>query len=401
MLKDFDVLNKDLKLLKFFPTRTSGIYIFDKIGNKKIDLSSNLIFGYNNKLTEKSIIKTLNSTILNHSNIILNQNVDILKAHLYDIAGFNCRGEKKIDCNNNVEFCNSSTETIETAIKIARKRYNILCERKYNEIICFKDCDYGNSITTISASNKQDTNIEPLMNCFKFAKFDNIKSVDKLITEHTSAVLLQTIQFKNGINKPSIYFLQQLRKLCTKHEILLILDETKCGCGKTGTFFEYEKYNILPDIVCISNDFAGGFDFGACIISNEITKYIDKNCNKVNNLYINISQEYLNILSSYNFLQKVEEFEEKISISFDDLLSYDKIINKIDVYGLFCIIQLQSNINNEQFAKILFSNDLIVECIDDNCLKLNFPIICTNQEIKQIIDIIKISMEEIFIIERY
>ena len=384
-----------LKVQEFYPKKCDYIYLKNDKNEKFLDLSSGNILGNNNKIAESAIIQTLHQNLLNHSCDIENETLIELQNTLCKLAGF---FEKKDNGNIRIiggaKLQNSAKESIDLAISIARNRYNILCDRKYNEIICI---DGYSLLNDISLNN---------LNGFKIAKNNDLKTIETCITEHTSAILLETIEITNRLNEYNTIFWQKLRQLCDKHEILLILDETKCGCGKAGSFFAYEKYNIKPDIVCIANDFVNGFSCGACIFNNESLKFYKQSIYNINNnincMYVNIASKMIETLSNKLLSNRINKIENSIKFIFRDLLeAHSNIIDFIKIKGLMCYLEINSDINIKNFIEIIMLNGLLVKHLEGNKLLLTFPAICEEKHIKEAKQIIEVSIGEIDIIERY
>ena len=148
------VLNK----FHFSPTRGDSVYLFDKDNRKVIDFAGangTNILGYKNNVIEQAIIKQLQRGFINQSNYYYNNEVEKLSLKLCKLAGFS----EKTNYNDNITgklfFCSSMEEANEYAMKIARKRYNTLCERNYCEIICMNNSFHGETIANISTTNRR------------------------------------------------------------------------------------------------------------------------------------------------------------------------------------------------------------------------------------------------------
>ena len=386
--------------IDFSPVKSDGFYLYNEKGEKIIDFSCNsgqISLLNSTSVIEKSIIEQLHRGILSQSELFYNKKAHELSKKLCDLAGFNHF--------STTLFYNSISEANECAIKIARTRYNKLCERDYNEIICFEGSNHGNSISTLSAS-KTKSDFSPLLKGFKNAQVNNIFSVEKLISEHTCAIMIETVQYKNGIIACEKEFLQKLKKLCLKHEILLIFDETHCGLDRSGTFFAYSKYGIIPDIVTLSN-FCGGYPLSACIVNEENIEFInnkEENTANGNALSFNIAEHVLQEMIKPDFLKNIEKISKMFEINLAIIAEkYTDVIQSVNVIGLMIGIKLRDNIKNYRLAEILLSNGLVVEITDDNDNEiLLFPPLNINEDYaKKALKIILISIKEISIIESY
>ena len=168
-------------------------------------------------------------------------------------------------------FTNSGAESVECAIKIARKFFYEKGNKKKNKIITFEGSFHGRTLGTIAASGekKLTRGFEPNLQGFDRVPIKNLDKVYELISERTAAILIEPIQGEGGIRCFEREYIKELRKICNENDSLLIFDEVQCGIGRTGTLFAYENFNVVPDIVAIAKGLGGGFPIGACLATEE------------------------------------------------------------------------------------------------------------------------------------
>ena len=166
---------------------------------------------------------------------------------------------------NSVYLVNSGSEATEGALKLA-KRYT-----KRREIISCTNAYHGSSHGALSVMGNEffKQSFRPLLPGIKHIEYNNTSDLET-ITEQTAAVIIETIQGEAGVRVASVAYMQALRKKCTETGTLLILDEIQCGFGRTGTFWAFEQYNIIPDILLTAKGMGGGMPIGAFISSKEI-----------------------------------------------------------------------------------------------------------------------------------
>jgi len=167
---------------------------------------------------------------------------------------------------------NSGTEAVECALKIARKYTG------KKEFIAMKRAFHGRTMGSLSATwkKKYKKNFEPLVPGFKHATFNNLDSVQDLITNNTAAIIVEPVQGEGGVYVADYDFVKGLRDIADDKDILLIFDEIQTGFGRTGKMFALEHYNITPDILCIGKGMAGGLPIGATVAKPEIFESLDK-----------------------------------------------------------------------------------------------------------------------------
>ena len=247
--------------------KAKGSYIYDISNKKYLDfiagVSANTL-GHNHPKVVKAIKKQADTYlhVMVYGEFIQKPQValaKILAKHL----------PKKL---NSVYITNSGTEATEGALKLAKRvtgRY---------EIIAAKKAYHGNTQGAMSVCGDEDQNsaFRPLIPGVKFIEFNNIIDISK-ITKNTAAVILETIQGGAGFIEPKNNYLKKVKNRCDEVGALLILDEIQTGIGRTGTFFCFENYNVIPDILIIGKGLGGGMPIGAFISSYEIMATLKQN----------------------------------------------------------------------------------------------------------------------------
>jgi acetylornithine/N-succinyldiaminopimelate aminotransferase len=171
-------------------------------------------------------------------------------------------------------FCNSGTESCEAAIKLARKYSHDHFGAGRYEIITFENSFHGRTMASLSATaqHKYHKGFEPLLEGFRYAPFNDLQTLERMITPKTCALMVEPIQGEGGVNVPSPGYLQGLRQLCDARQLLLIYDEVQCGIGRTGTLFAYEHEAVPPDIMTLAKSLAGGVPIGALLAREEVAQ---------------------------------------------------------------------------------------------------------------------------------
>jgi len=241
-------------------------YLWDVENKKYIDFIAGygcLNVGHSNKFIVKAVKKQVEK-IIQPSNVYYNLPQVELAEKLCKITGF---GSK-------VFFANSGTESIEGAIKLARKYSTDKYGDKRYGVITFGRSFHGRTMGALSATAqpKKQRIFEPLLKGFKYAEFNNTESVRELIDENTCAIMLEPVQGEGGVYPADQEFMQDLKDICVKKDILLIFDEVQTGFGRTGNMFAYQNYGIAPDILVVAKSVGGGMTIGAIISTDAISK---------------------------------------------------------------------------------------------------------------------------------
>ncbi|HEY4663174.1 MAG TPA: aspartate aminotransferase family protein [Candidatus Humimicrobiaceae bacterium] len=240
-------------------------YLWDIEGNKYLDFIAGygcLNVGHSNKSVVNALKKQVEK-IIQPSNVYYSEPQAMLAKKLCEITGF---GEK-------VFFANSGTESIEGAIKLARKYSTDNYNSSRYEVITFKRAFHGRTLGALAATAQIEKQklFEPLLAGFKYAVFNDINSVRELISENTCAVIIEPIQGEGGVYPADKEFMKELRNICNEKNILLILDEIQTGFGRIGYMFAYQNYGIYPDILTVAKSLGGGMPIGAIISTDKIS----------------------------------------------------------------------------------------------------------------------------------
>lgn len=163
-------------------------------------------------------------------------------------------------------FSNSGAEANEGAIKLARKFGRIHKDGAY-EVISMERSFHGRTLATTAATGQafyQATWI-PLPDGFKQVPYNDLGALKEAISDKTVAILLEAVQGEGGIWPGKQEYIKGVRRLCDEQDLVMICDEVQAGMGRTGTFFSWEHYGIVPDIVTMAKGLAGGIPIGAML----------------------------------------------------------------------------------------------------------------------------------------
>ena len=212
-----------------------------------------------------------------------------------------------------VIFQNSGAEATEAAIKVARRYYYSIGKPNKNRILCVKNSFHGRTIAAIfaSGSKKMTEGFGPKVQGFDHFEFGNHNSLKKKITKNTAAIMVEPIMGEGGIKVIPDWCLKELRKLCDRKKILLIIDEVQTGISRSSDFFAYERSKIKPDIVPIAKGIGGGFPIGAVLMNKKVASGMTPGTHGStfggNPLAMAIGNTVIDIVSSKKFLDNVKK----------------------------------------------------------------------------------------------
>ena len=273
-----------------------------------------------------------------------------------------------------VIFQNSGAEATEAAIKVARRYFYSIGKPNKTRILCIKNSFHGRTLATIFASgSKKMTEGFGHVGGFDHFKFGDHKSIEKKITKNTAAIMVETILGEGGIKVIPDWCLKELRKLCDKKKLLLILDEVQCGIGRTGDFFAFEKSNVKPDIVPIAKGIGGGFPIGAVLMNKKVAKAMTPGTHGStfggNPLAMAVGNSVIDIVSKKKFLDNVKKSSEYFFSNLNKIKKkYPYVIKEIRGKGLLIGIQLYTE--QTKFIKKLMDNRLLTIRAAENVVRI-------------------------------
>ena len=292
-----------------------------------------------------------------------------------------------------VIFQNSGTEATEAAIKVARRYFYSIGKPNKNRILCIKNSFHGRTIAAIfaSGSKKMIEGFGPKVQGFDHFVFGNHKSLRKKITKNTAAIMVETIMGEGGIKVIPDWCLKELRKLCNKKKILLILDEVQCGISRTGDFFAFERSKVKPDIVPIAKGIGGGFPIGAVLMNRKVASGMTPGTHGStfggNPLAMAVGNTVMNIVSSKKFLNNVKNKSKYFFSQLHNLKEkYPNIIKEVRGRGLLIGIQLHKN--QTKFIEKLMDNKLLTIRASENVVRILPPLNVKKVELDKALKII-------------
>ncbi len=299
-----------------------------------------------------------------------------------------------------VMFQNSGAEATEAAIKVARRYFYSIGKPKKNRILCIKNSFHGRTLATIyaSGSKKMTEGFGPKVNGFDHFEFGNHKSLKNKITKNTAAIMVETIMGEGGIKVIPDWRLKDLRKICDKKNILLILDEVQCGIGRSGDFFAFEKSKVRPDIVPIAKGIGGGFPIGAVLMNKKVASGMTAGTHGStfggNPLAMAVGNSVMDIISNKKFLNNVKNISKYFFSNLNHIKNeYPNIIKEIRGRGLLIGIQLK--VDQIKFIKKLMDNKLLTIRAAENVVRVLPPLNVKKNEVDQALKIIKKVCSEI------
>ena len=293
-----------------------------------------------------------------------------------------------------VMFQNSGAEATEAAIKVARRYFYSVGKPDKNRILCIKNSFHGRTLAAIfaSGSKKMTEGFGPKVTGFDHFKFGDHNSLKKKINKNTAAIMVETIMGEGGIKVIPDWCLKELRALCNKKKILLILDEVQCGIGRSGDFFAFERSKVKPDIVPIAKGIGGGFPIGAVLMNKKVASVMTPGTHGStfggNPLAMSVGNTVMDIISNKKFLKNVKSLSKYFLLKLNKIQEkYPSLIKRIRGKGFLIGIQLYKD--QTEFIKKLMNNQLLTIRAAENVIRILPPLNVKKNELDLALKIIE------------
>ena len=348
----------------FIPDRALGSRVWDKNNKEYIDLGGGIAvnsLGHSHPILIKELNEQANK-LWHTSNYLANEPAINLAKKLTDLTF----AEK-------VYFSNSGSEANEAAIKIARKFHHDRGENR-DELISFENSFHGRSLLNISLGGSENHKIGfgPLVRGVKHAKYNDISSVESLISNKTAAIIIEPVQGEAGVYEVDQAFLKSLRELCDENGTLLIMDEVQSGVGRMGYLFGYMKYDIEPDILTSAKGLGGGMPIGATLTKNNIAPSLSTGTHGStfggNPIACAVSDKVIQIVSDPTFLNEVKQKEKLMMSALSDMATNTKVFSGIRSSGLWICCDIKE-LDAFELLDRCYENGLILVTAGNKALR--------------------------------
>lgn len=361
-----------------------GSYLIELNGDKYLDFGAGIAvnsLGYshpilNNALTEQA------KKLWHVSNVYNIPEQETLAKKLCDLS-----------FADYVFFCNSGTESIEAAIKIARRYFYITEKSKIkNKIISFTGSFHGRTLGALAAGGPSklegfNSSIDGFVNL----PFGDHEELEKSIDENVAAILIEPIQGEGGVSEVPTQCLEGIRKICDEKNILLIFDEVQCGIGRSGKMFAHQWSEVVPDIMTIAKALGNGFPIGACLTTKRVGDTMGHGTHGStfggNPLACSVGCSVLDLMNNEFFynLNKTSTF------LIDEL---NKIINDFpgiisEVRGKGLMLGIKCKVENTKFVDEARKNKILTIKASDNVVRLLPPLNISNEDCESALSIIR------------
>ena len=370
--------------------RGEGAWLFDEDNNRYLDALSGIAvcsLGHAHPAVHRAICRQ-SEKLLHTSNIYKIAAQERLADRLTEKSGM-----------DNVFFCNSGAEANEAAIKLARKYGH---ERGIDKpaIIVMEKSFHGRTLATLSATGntKIQQGFAPLVEGFVRVPYNDIAAIERAVEQHDNivAVLVEPIQGEGGVNIPAADYLNRIRSLCDRHELLMMLDEIQTGIGRTGKFLAFQHNAIIPDVCTLAKALGNGVPIGACLARGKAAQLLTAGAHGStfggNPLACSAALAVLATLDEENLIEQALQKGQAICTGFTKRLQGNTHVVDIRHKGLMIGIELDSPC--AELVKSALQQRLLINVTNETTIRLLPPLIIDEQQIQLLVETLSTLITE-------
>jgi len=366
-------------------TRGKGALVWDINGNEYIDCTGSYgvcIVGHCHPRVVEAVQKQVETLIACHASFYNDARSKLLKK----IIGIAPKGLDKVFLSN------SGAESVECAIKLARKYSG------KPEIIAMVGAFHGKTMGALSATwkKKYRAPFMPLVPGFKHVPPNNLEKLRDAITEKTAAILVEPVRGEGGVRVPSDDFLPGLREICDEKDVLLIFDEVQTGFGRTGKVFACEHWNVIPDIMCLAKSVAGGIPMGATFARHDVMAAFQRGEHSStfsgNPLVCAAASAAIDVLVEEKLPERAATLGNYFKGKLEGLAEKYRIVREVRGLGLMLGMEMRFDVYN-----------ILLGCMDRGVLVLDAgrnvvrflpPLVIEKEQIDRVIEVLDEVMEK-------
>ena len=370
-----------------------GAYVWDHNGKKYLDFLGGIavnVLGHNHPALVKAVSEQAGK-MLHCSNLYYTQAQADAADKLAKLSGLE---------DAKVFFGNSGAEANEGAIKLARK-FTHQQDPEKSQIITAWMSFHGRTLATLTATGQPhyQEGVGPLPEGFDYVHYNDIAELEKMMSDKTCAVMLETIQGEGGVYTPNPGYLQQVRELCDKHGALLIFDEIQAGIGRSGEFFAYDKYGVKPDIVTLAKGLAGGVPIGAFVARGEVARAMQPGDHGTtfggNPLACAAANVVLDTVPQAEFLEHIRQVGSYFKQQLSSLQAkFPALISQVRGEGLILGAELSRDDIGRDIVNECLSEGIIINCTVGKVLRFIPPLIIDEEQVDEVVKVLAKVLEK-------
>ena len=358
-----------------------GVYLRDEQGHDYLDLLSGIgvsALGYANPVIEAALIGQA-KRLLHTSNLFYHEHTAELALRLTEISGL-----------DRVFFCNSGTEAWEAALKLARAHAGILrSEGKKigTKFLAIEQSFHGRTMGSVATTHKEKYRepFAPVMPDVEFVRFNDIADLRAKFSDEVCAICIEAVQGEGGIRPVSKEFFAAARELCNSTGALLLADEIQSGMGRTGQWFAYQHYGILPDVTTLAKPIANGLPMGAMLCTEEASRAFSPGMHGTTfgggPLACAVAIAVIDEIKRTGLLSHIREVGDYFRQQLEMLQSKHDCVREVRGTGLMLGIEIDSADLAKEAAAEMLKRRIIINRTSDTVLRFLPPFILQREHV--------------------
>jgi acetylornithine/N-succinyldiaminopimelate aminotransferase len=357
------------------------VFLTDEHGTDYLDLLSGIgvsALGYGHPAIATAISHQA-TRLLHTSNLFYHEGTADLALRLTEISGL-----------DRVFFCNSGTEAWEAALKLARAHAGLLRANRKNigtKFLSLEHSFHGRTIGSVATTHKAKYRepFAPVMPGVEFVRFNDLADLHQKFSDEVCAICIEPVQGEGGIHPVSQAFFAAARELCSSTGALLIADEIQSGMGRTGKWFAYQHYGIMPDVTTVAKPIAGGIPMGAMLCTEDAANAITPGMHGTTfgggPLACAVAIAVIDTIRNTNLLEHVRETGDYFKTRLQSLSEAHASIKGVRGMGLMLGVELDSAELAEDVAAQMMNRKIIINRTSENVLRFLPPYILQREHV--------------------
>ena len=360
--------------------RGAGAVLWDGDGRRVLDFFSSILctnLGHSHPAVTEAVARQA-ATLVHVSNL----HYSAPQARLAELLTTLSFGER-------VFLCNSGAEANEAALKAAR-RYGHANGGERFEVLTTLGSFHGRTFATIAATGQEKVRrgFEPSLPGFRYVPFGDAAAMEEAIGSKTVAILVEPVQGEGGVNVPPKGYLKELRAICDRHDLLLMLDEVQTGCGRTGTLWAYQQMDCVPDVMTLAKSLGNGVPVGAMVCNARAASGLDLGAHGStfggNCLTNAAAVATLEVLSDGKTLPRALAVAARLRGGLEALQQkHPEQIEEVRGLGLLIGVVVKSADRAKAIAGAALAQGLLINVTAERVLRIAPPLVVTDAEIDE------------------
>ena len=371
------------KRTELYLSHGDGAYVYDVEGRRYLDFLAGISvnsMGYNHPRIVNAIAGQ-GSKLIHASNLFYNQYQGLLAKKLTEISGM-----------SRAFFCNSGTEAIEAAMKIARAYGRKGGRKGKTKILSLKNSFHGRTFgaLSITAQEKYQAPFMPLVPDVEIIEETTVTALKKAFSDNVCAIVIEPVQGEGGVFPMKAAFMRAVRELCDQYDALFIADEIQCGMGRTGKWFGFEHFDVRPDVVTLAKSLAAGYPLGAVLGNKKAADVLSPGDHGTTfgggPLACRLALEVLSIIEDEGLIENAKKMGAYLMKGIRAIGTRYAAVGEVRGFGLMIGAELGSDAK-EVFDRLI-DKGVIANVTHDTVLRLIPPLVVNKEQCDEFLDML-------------